>query len=293
MAFFLDKKGVYKLATAIRNAVLRIDAIEPKLDDVEDTANNAIPKVNGATKDNLPVLSETGTLVDSGTNIATIKSEVMGAIIGTSPEEADTLGELLEMVNENDDAMALLNEAVGKKANATDLTDHTNNKENPHGVTKEQVGLGNVEDKSSETIRGELTKENVTKALGYTPPEKDTVYTLPTATTDIMGGIKASTSISVDENGVASVIDNAHNHEIGNVEGLQTALNERATTAQVQTAQDTADSAKTTAEAAIPKLVGAVAGNVAILNEDGTVADGGIKLSVVEGGLRVTYDDGT
>jgi len=36
-------------------------------------------------------------------------------------------------------------------------------------VTKSDVGLGNVEDKSSATIRGELTSSNVTTALGFTP----------------------------------------------------------------------------------------------------------------------------
>ena len=43
-----------------------------------------------------------------------------------------------------------------------------------HTHTKADIGLGNVENKSSETIRGEITKANVTTALGYTPPEKDT-----------------------------------------------------------------------------------------------------------------------
>lgn len=41
---------------------------------------------------------------------------------------------------------------------------------------KSDVGLGNVENKSSATIRGELTKENVTTALGYTPPTTNTTY---------------------------------------------------------------------------------------------------------------------
>lgn len=36
-------------------------------------------------------------------------------------------------------------------------------------VTKEDIGLGNVENKSSSTIRSEITKSNVTTALGYTP----------------------------------------------------------------------------------------------------------------------------
>lgn len=39
-------------------------------------------------------------------------------------------------------------------------------------ITKSTVGLDNVENKSSATIRGELTSSNVTTALGYTPVNK-------------------------------------------------------------------------------------------------------------------------
>lgn len=51
----------------------------------------------------------------------------------------------------------------------TTLINHLANKSNPHGVTKSQVGLGNVENKSSATIRSEITDDNVATALGYTP----------------------------------------------------------------------------------------------------------------------------
>lgn len=40
---------------------------------------------------------------------------------------------------------------------------------NPHGTTAADVGLGKVENKTSEEIRAEITSENVTTALGYTP----------------------------------------------------------------------------------------------------------------------------
>lgn len=43
--------------------------------------------------------------------------------------------------------------------------EHYDNKENPHGVTKEQVGLGNVENKSVAEILASLTKEQI-EALG-------------------------------------------------------------------------------------------------------------------------------
>lgn len=46
---------------------------------------------------------------------------------------------------------------------------HLENKNNPHGVTKAQIGLENVENKSSAMIRSEITADNVTKSLGYTP----------------------------------------------------------------------------------------------------------------------------
>lgn len=42
--------------------------------------------------------------------------------------------------------------------------------------TKSDIGLENVENKSSSTIRDELTKENVITALGYTPPTTNTTY---------------------------------------------------------------------------------------------------------------------
>lgn len=51
----------------------------------------------------------------------------------------------------------------------TSYDSHIINKENPHEVTKAQVGLGNVDNKSSETIRSEITSQNIVDALGYTP----------------------------------------------------------------------------------------------------------------------------
>ncbi len=67
--------------------------------------------------------------------------------------------------------------AVLGKANAIEkkIDDHVANTANPHGVTKEQLGLANVENKSSTQIRSEITKENVTNALGYTPIDENRI----------------------------------------------------------------------------------------------------------------------
>ena len=58
---------------------------------------------------------------------------------------------------------------------------------NPHGLTKDDIGLGNVENKSSAVIRDELTKENITAALGYTPPATNTDTTYEVVSTTANG----------------------------------------------------------------------------------------------------------
>lgn len=122
-----------------------------------------------------------------------------------------------------------LSVAFGKISKAiTDFISHIGNKNNPHGVTKSQVGLGNVENKSSATIRSELTKENVTTALGYTPPTTNTTYGV--ATTSALGLVKSGTDITVDSSGNVSVNDDSHNHVISNVDGLQSALDDKSPT---------------------------------------------------------------
>lgn len=65
-----------------------------------------------------------------------------------------------------------LSVSLGKISKAiSDLISHIEDKSNPHNVSKSQIGLNNVENKSSANIRGELTKSNITSALGYTPPQ--------------------------------------------------------------------------------------------------------------------------
>lgn len=85
--------------------------------------------------------------------------------------------------------------AVLNKTNAIEgkIDDHTNNLSNPHKVTKAQLGLANVENKSSSQIRSEITKENVTNALGYTPIDESKIGAVNgVASLDSGGKIPAS-----------------------------------------------------------------------------------------------------
>lgn len=55
------------------------------------------------------------------------------------------------------------------KALEESLDIHMLDENNPHKLTTDTLGIGRVENKSSDDIRSELTKGNVTNALGYTP----------------------------------------------------------------------------------------------------------------------------
>ena len=93
-------------------------------------------------------------------------------LINSAPTTLDTLGEIAAAMTENKDVVDALDEAIGTKANAADLAAHLGDKSNPHAVTKEQIGLGNVENKSAAEILGELSGEDVKTALGYTPSKE-------------------------------------------------------------------------------------------------------------------------
>lgn len=88
-------------------------------------------------------------------------------------ENMDVLDEKVE--NKADKTQVLTNVPAGAKFTDTIYVHPPGT--NPHGTTKSDVGLGNVDNKSSATIRGEITNADVTSALGYTPLNKagDTV----------------------------------------------------------------------------------------------------------------------
>lgn len=86
-------------------------------------------------------------------------------------------------------------------------------------ITKANIGLGNVDNKSSETIRSEITKSNVTTALGYTPPETDTDTTYGLSIKDntvslVEGG--TSTSVTIPDNNTTYTLtqDSTDKHKL-------------------------------------------------------------------------------
>lgn len=68
----------------------------------------------------------------------------IAALVDSAPETMDTLNELATAIKTHNDVTDALDSAIGTKANKADFESHTADKSNPHGVTKDQVGLGNV-----------------------------------------------------------------------------------------------------------------------------------------------------
>ena len=78
-----------------------------------------------------------------------------------------------------------------------DLEDHLGDTNNPHGVTAAQVGLEKVANKSPSEILSEMTAEDITAALGYTPADEAGFSELPD--TGVLAG--TYTRVTVDTKG--------------------------------------------------------------------------------------------
>lgn len=109
----------------------------------------------------------------------------ISALINSAPTTLDTLGEIAIAMEENEEVVTALENAIGTKANTSDLTSHTSNKSNPHGVTIAQLGLG---------------------AAGSS-----------------LGLVKSGGDVTISS-GVITVNDDSHNHTIANIDNLQTSL---------------------------------------------------------------------
>lgn len=133
------------------------------------------------------VIDKPRTVVDSDYELLENKPSVEGVMLSgnKSLEDLGLIFDSKTIIREN----GILTVADGSHKHTAEnieglqealdaAADHAADTDNPHNVTKSQLGLGNVENKSSEAIRGELTKANVTDALGYTPSSDGAVETV-------------------------------------------------------------------------------------------------------------------
>lgn len=106
------------------------------------------------------VNGKTGTVSLTASDVKADASGTASSAVSTHNSSDTAHIDIRDMVSE-------LDTEIGNVDTALDA--HKASTSNPHNVTKAQVGLGNVENKSSATIRGEITSSNISTALGYTP----------------------------------------------------------------------------------------------------------------------------
>ena len=168
-------------------------------------------------------------------------------LISSSSTTLETLNRITDAMEENADIVDALESSIGAKANASDLTAHTGNTSNPHGVTKAQVGLGNVENKSSATIRGELTSADVVAALGYTPPTTNTTYSVATASAaglmsaadkSKLDGVAAGANKTIVDTALSSTSTNPVQNKVvqAAISNLNTLVGDTSVASQISTA---------------------------------------------------------
>lgn len=105
--------------------------------------------VDNTSDANKPISTAAQTALDKKANTADLsKVAISGSYNDLSGKptipSAVTVDTAMSSTSTNPVQNKVVNEALGTKANSADLTSHTGSKSNPHGVTKSQVGLGNV-----------------------------------------------------------------------------------------------------------------------------------------------------
>lgn len=136
-------------------------------------------------------------------------------IINGAPSTLDTLSEIATAMDENKSVVDALDKAIGTKANKADIPTKISELENDSNFLTEHQDLSSyakTEDIPTElpanggnadTVNNHTVNTDVPSDAVFT----DTVYTLPIATTEILGGVMPDgTTITVDENGVISAV---------------------------------------------------------------------------------------
>lgn len=72
----------------------------------------------------------------------------IAGLVDTAPEALNTLNELAAALGDDENFATTMSTELGKKATKDEFNAHVNRSDNPHSVTKEQVGLSNVDNTS-------------------------------------------------------------------------------------------------------------------------------------------------
>jgi hypothetical protein len=150
-------------------------------------AQVGLSNVDNTSDANKPVSTAQQTAINTALSTSKEYTDTKVAnLVGTAPETLNTLEELAQAIEDNEDVVETLNNAIGNKADKSELEElrnsignntgdgvsntHISDTNNPHNVTKSQVGLGNVDNTS------DLNKPISTATQNALNAKADTTY---------------------------------------------------------------------------------------------------------------------
>lgn len=158
-----------------------------------------LENVNNTSDANKPVSTAQQTAINNALSSAkTYTDGKIDAIVGTGASTTlDTIGEISKAIEEHQDVTDALNSAIGNK-------------------------VDKISGKGLSTNDYTTTEKN--KLAGIA--EGANKYTLPSAGSSL-GGVKSGGDVTITD-GIITVNDDSHNHLVSNIDGLQTALDNKA-----------------------------------------------------------------
>ena len=146
-------------------------------------------------------------------------NKAIADLINGAPGTLDTLKEIADAMAENEDVVEALEKAIGERAKTTDLTEHTGNKSNPHGVTKAQVGLGNVNNTSdADKPVSTAQQKAIDKAIAY---DKGVIAEFDYETGEISDAVEANMTVPTVIDHLQAVISDIIGGVMANKENLE------------------------------------------------------------------------
>lgn len=146
----LNPHGVTKAQVGLGNADNTSDINKP----VSTAQNTAISNAKTEVQNNLNAhMANTSnphsvTAHQVGAYTQSETDTKIASLIDSAPETLNTLNELAAALGDDNNFATTMSTELGKKATKDEFNDHKENTNNPHSVTKAQVGLGNVDNTS-------------------------------------------------------------------------------------------------------------------------------------------------
>lgn len=197
-----------------------VEIVEEKIDESSTTTQNAINSINDKItqlqeliNNNEIDIEQKNTLVNN--SIVEINKDIEGIkqILTSDDVDYDTLQELVNALKNNVSSISDIFTELSKKALNIDLVSHKINTNNPHNVTKDQVGLSNVDNTSD-------INKPISNAVQEALNNKANKDEVPTKLSEL----EIDLELGVDEEEVLDIIEN-NSEQVNNEYTLATSEN--------------------------------------------------------------------